>query len=80
VPLVEEQDLVAEAAGLPEVVGAHDDLRARIPDRLDDPLDLGARARIEARGRFVEEQHLGPQRPCAREREPLLLAAGEHAR
>ena len=38
-------------------------------------------AGIEARGRLVEEQHLADRlRERAREREPLLLAAGEPAR
>ena len=46
----------------------------------DDPLDLGARAWIEARGGLVEKQHFGSQRPRACEREALLLAAGQHAR
>ena len=37
-------------------------------------------AGIEVRGRLVQEQDLGLERPGAREREALLLAAGEHAR
>ena len=55
----------------------------RVPaacDLADDALDLGGGAGIEARGGLVEEEDLGPQRPGAREREALLLAAGEHAR
>ena len=78
--LVQEQDLVAEAARLGEIVRRHDDLGAGGVERLDDRLDLARRAGIEVRGRLVEEQHLGVQRPGARQREPLLLAAGEHAR
>ena len=46
----------------------------------DDRLDLARRAGIEIRRGLVEEQHFGPERPRARERELLLLAAGEHAR
>ena len=78
--LVQEQDLVAEAARLPEVVRAHHDLRSGVTDRLDDPFHLGACSRVEARGGLVQEQHLRSQCPGAREREPLLLAAREHAR
>ena len=37
-------------------------------------------AGIEARGRLVEKQHLGIAGERAREREPLLLAAGEPPR
>ena len=47
---------------------------------LDHRFDLARRAGIEVRGRLVEEQHLRMQRPGARQREALLLAAGEHAR
>ena len=47
---------------------------------LDDGLDLARRAGIEVGGGLVEEQHLGMQRPGARQREALLLAAREHAR
>ena len=78
--LVQEQDLVAEAPRLPEVVGHHHDLGARRVQCRDDPLDLVRGAGIEVRGRLVEEEHFGLQRPGAREREPLLLAAGQHAR
>ena len=35
---------------------------------------------IEAGGRLVEQQHLGPVHERAGEAEPLLLTAGEHAR
>ena len=78
--LVQEQHLVGEAPRLTQVVRHHHDLRAGRVHRRDDALDLVGRARIEARGRLVEEQHLGIERPRAREREALLLAAGEHAR
>ena len=43
-------------------------------------LDRLGGGRIEARGRLVEEQHLGIAGERAREREPLLLAAGQPAR
>ena len=80
-PWCEEQDLVAQAPRLAEVVRGHHDLGAgaRRIARID-RLDLARRAGIEARGRLVEEQHFRPQRPGARQREALLLAAGQHAR
>ena len=46
----------------------------------DDLLDRAGGGRIEARRRLVEEQHFGTQRPGARQRHALLLAAREHAR
>jgi len=49
-------------------------------DRLHDRLDLADGPGVEVRGRLVEEQHLGLEHPRAREREALLLAAGEDAR
>ena len=42
--------------------------------------DLARRTGIEVRGRLVEKQHFGPERPRARERELLLLAARQDAR
>ena len=78
--LVQEHDVVGEALGLREVVRAHHDRRAA---RVDVAHDVFHRARglgVEARRRLVEEQHFRPQRPRAREREPLLLAARQHAR
>ena len=78
--LVQEQDLVAQAVRLAEVVRHHHDLGAGRVQRGDDLLDLVRRARVEARRRLVEEQDFRSQRPHAGEREPLLLAAGEHAR
>ena len=79
--LVQEQDLVAEAVRLPEVVRAPSRswCRPRACAAMI-VLDLVRRARVEARRRLVEEQHFRAQRPRARQREPLLLAAGEHAR
>ena len=59
------------------------DITILVPDaskRLDHGLDLARRAGIEVRRRLVEEQHLRMQRPGARQRQALLLAAGEHAR
>ena len=78
--LMQEQDLVAKPARLAEVVSDHDDLGTGRMQRGDDALDLLCRTRVEARGRFIEKQKLGAQRPHARQRKPLLFAAGKHAR
>ena len=77
---MQEQHFVAEPTRLAHVVRHHHDLRSRRVHRHDDALDLVGRAGIEARGRLVEEQHLRVERPRARKREALLLAAREHAR
>jgi len=45
--------------------------------RCDDVLDLLCGSLIEARGRFVEKDHLGRKRPGAGEGEPLLFASRE---
>ena len=47
---------------------------------LDQRLDLALGARVQAGGGLVEEQDVGLQRPGARQRQPLLLAAGQRAR
>ena len=63
-----------------EIVSRHHHLDAARGDGADDVFDrLGGR-RIEARGRLVKEQHGGIFRERARQREPLLLAAGDTSR
>src|SRR5689334_11259209 len=76
---VEKDDVVGEPARLAEVVRGHHDLGAGGADAGDDLLDGACRRGIEAGGRRVEEQHVGAQRPGARQCDALLLAAGQHA-
>ena len=77
-PLVQVDHFVAQAPRLAEVVRGHHDLGARGVEGADDGLDLAGGTRIEARGGLVEE-NLRVQRPGARKRKALLLAAREHA-
>ena len=77
---MQEQDLVAQPLRLPQVVRHHDDLGALGMHRRDDAFDFVRRAGIEIGGRLVEKKNLRPQRPGARQREALLLAARKHAR
>ena len=56
----------------------HGELR-RPRQLLQQPHDLLGRFRIEARDRLVGQQHARPLRQCARDRDALLLAAGERA-
>ena len=77
---VQQHDVAREPARLAEIVRRHHDLDAARGDRADDVLDRLGRGRIEARGRLVEKQDLRIARERARQREPLLLAAGQAAR
>ena len=77
---VQQHDLAGEPPRLAEIVRRHHHLDAARGDRADDVLDRLGGGRIEARGRLVEKQHLRIPGERARERQPLLLAAGELAR
>src|SRR5687767_2870782 len=79
-PAVHEQDLVAEAPRLAQVVGRHHDLGAARANLADDRLQLSRRTGIEVSGGLVEKQHFRAQRPRAGERELLLLAARKQPR
>ena len=48
---------------------------AEIGNQLQNPLD---HFRIQRGGRLVEEHHLRGHRQCAGDRDPLLLATGQH--
>jgi hypothetical protein len=74
---VDENDVLGEAARLAEVVGGHQDACTAGGDFADDAFHLAAAARIEAGGRLVEDQQFRLQRPGARQRHALLLAAGQ---
>src|SRR6266850_689426 len=76
---VEERGGVRDARGLLHVVGDDDDgeLLAKLPDQL---LDLGGGDGVEGAGGLVHEQDFRPHGQCARDAEPLLLAAGERER
>ncbi len=78
--LLQVDDVVGKALRLREVVRGHDDGRALRMDAAHDVLDRARRLGVEAGRRLVEEQHLGPQRPRPRQRQPLLLAARQHPR
>ena len=78
--VVHVDDRGRQALGLAEVVGAHHERRAVGGEGGEHALDLLLGRRVEARRRLVEEQHVGRERPGAREREALLLAARERPR
>jgi hypothetical protein len=74
---VDENDFLGDAPGLAEIVGGHQNARAAGGDLADDAFHLAAAGRVEAGGRFVEDQQFGLQRPGACQRDALLFAAGE---
>ena len=74
-------DPVGQAERLALVVGDEDGGHAELAlDFLDLDLHRRAQVPVERRERLVEQQHLGPDDERARQRDALLLAAGELAR
>ena len=72
---VDDHDPVGHLLRLVEVVGGEQHAhagRAQLADELADELAAGD---VDARGRLVEERHLGLADQRERERQPLLLAA-----
>src|SRR4030081_1501358 len=76
---MQKKNFVGHPPRLSKTVGDHDYFRARMVHGADDRLDLLRRAGVEACGRLIQEKDFGSQRPCARKREPRLLASGQHA-
>src|SRR5262249_61417764 len=75
-----QHDVAGKPARLAEIVRRHYDLDAAERGGAHDPLDRLGGGWIEARGRLIEEQNLRRLGERAREREPLLLAAGKFSR
>ena len=80
VPRSMKIDVAGEPAHLAEIVRGHHDLDAGSRRAQHDLLDAAGRGRIEARGGLVEQQDFGIARQRARQRQPLLLAAGQPPR
>ena len=63
--VVEHEDVVGESVGLLQVLGGQHDGRAIGGEPVDDGPERGAGHRVEAGGRFVEEQDRGrPDEAC----------------
>src|SRR5437667_7965 len=77
---MEQNDLAGEPSRLAEIVGRQHHLDAAPADGANDILDRLGGSGIETRGRLVEEQHGRVAGESAREREALLLAAGQSPR
>ena len=58
-PMMQEDDILREPAGLTDIVGDHDDLDAAVLRGDQETLDGERRGGIEARGGLVEEQDIG---------------------
>ena len=72
--------VAGEPFGLAEIVRGHHHLDAARGDGAHDVLDRLGGGGIEAGGRLVEKQQRRIARQRARERQPLLLAAGQPPR
>src|SRR6516165_2211384 len=72
-----EHDLAGEPLGLAEIVGRHYHFDAAHGHSANDVLDCLGCGRIEARGRLVQKENVRLLGKRARERQPLLLAAGK---
>jgi hypothetical protein len=77
---MQELDLVGQPPRLAEIVRGHHDLGAGLPHRLHDRLDEARGGEVEAGGGLVEKEERRIERPGARERHALLLAARKPAR
>ena len=76
-PVVDDRHPLAELVGLFHVVrGEHDRLAVGV-ELADDVPQREAALRVEARGRLVEEQHVGLVHDRPRHHQPLRHAAGE---
>ena len=73
--VVDDRDPVREAVGLLEVLGGEQDRRALVGERLHGLPDREPAARVQARGRLVEEDHLGLGDQAHRQVEPAPHAA-----
>jgi hypothetical protein len=74
---VEHHDVVGEPLGLVHEVGGEHDGDAVGAQRLDQLPGAPARLRVEPGRRLVEEDQLGAPDDGHRQRQPLLLAAGQ---
>src|SRR5499433_2467844 len=72
-----EHDLAGEPLGFAEIVGRHYHFDAAHGHSANDVLDCLGCGRIEARGRLVQKENVRLLGKRARERQPLLLAAGK---
>jgi hypothetical protein len=78
--LVEHGDPVGELVGLLEVLGGEEDRHSGVGQLTDDPPQFAPTAGVEARGRLVEEDHLGASDQRHGEVELAAHAAAERRR
>ena len=77
--VADHRDPIGEAFGLLHQVGDEDDGDAAVADRLDEVPGVATRLRVEAGGQLVEDRDPRLADERERDREPLLLAAGQVA-
>ena len=75
----DDADPVGQVLGLVEVVRGQEHRRPAVAQRLEQLPERPPRLRVEAGGRLVEEEQLGPADDAQRDVEPAALAAGQGA-
>ena len=73
--MVDDRDPLAQLVGLLHVVRREDDRLTTAVELADDVPEREAALRVEARGRLVEEQHVGVVHDRPRDHQPLRHAA-----
>src|ERR1700736_329027 len=76
--VLDERDAMAQAPRLVAVVRHHHEREAAFADEVaDEALDTDLGLLVQRRRRLIQQQDLRPVRQSARQRYPLLLAAGK---
>ena len=75
--LLDDADLVADVGQLGQDMAGNHDRLAHLAELLEQAADLDPRARVQAAGRLVEDQHLGVVQEHAGQAQPLRHAAGK---
>jgi len=74
---VQHRHPIGQSSGLAQEVGGQHDRAALAGQRLDELDDVARPGRVEARGRLVEEQHVGVVQEGPGQRHPLALTGRE---
>ena len=77
---MQEKHLIGQPACLPQVMSRHDNPRTSLGDLRPAGFRPSGGGGIETGGGFIQQQHLGFERPGTRQRQALLLATGQDCR
>src|SRR5215470_3086322 len=78
--MVQKQNLVRETTSLSQVMRGHDNLCARAVNLVEQYFHGSGGRWVKTGGGFVEEQHLGLERPGPRQGETLLFPTRQDTR